>query len=545
MFSYTDERIKVKRYTFFLGDSMLAIAGQQRTAIIDLGSNTARLVVLSAVPGHAYHLDDEIREVVRLRQGLTARGLSDEAMSRALVTLRLFKRFCDSTRVDRIIATATSAVREARNGAEFVRQVEADLGLPLRILDGEKEAYYGVLGALNETPLTDGYVLDIGGGSLQLSRVRGRRFRRGMSLPLGALALSERFVGHDPPLAAEVDAIRAEIAAQLGSMEWLGERKKKDGRPELVALGGTARNMAAMAAARRAYPLNTLHGFVLGREELRENIRLLAGLPLAERELLPGLSSDRADIILPGALALAAVMDALPVDRLTISVNGLREGLFFEYFWGHLSYPVVSNVRQFGVLNKARVYQYSKNHANQVRFLAGRLFEQLAPLHGFGRDERELLDAAALLHDLGTLISYDDHHKHSESLIVNTGLPGFTPRETALIALLTRYHRKNRPRADTYLSLLDDGDEQRLMQLAAILRLAEFLERGRNANVDDIGAQWDDDTLYLTLYADEFPAVEIWEAERNAVGLMSKAFERRVVVESTAAPGDWRAHALS
>ena len=520
---------------------MLAIAGQQRVAIIDLGSNTARLVVMSAVPGHAYHLDDEIREVVRLRQGMTARGLSDEAMSRAMVTLRLFKRFCDSTRVDLIIATATSAVREAHNGAEFVRQMETDLGLPLRILNGEREAYYGVLGALNEVPLADGYVLDIGGGSMQLSRVRDRRFQRGVSLPLGALALSERFVRQDPPAPAEVEAVRREIAAQLKAASWSGDRKKKNGRSPLVALGGTARNMAAMAAARQAYPLNTLHGFVLGRDDLAENVRLLAALPLSERENLPGLNSDRADIILPGALVLQAVMDELEVERLTLSVNGLREGLFFEHFWQHLGYPVVSDVRQFSVLNKARVYQYSKAHANQVRFLAGRLFKQLAPLHGYGRPEEEMLDAAALLHDLGTLISYDDHHKHSQTLIINSGLPGFQPRETALIALMTRYHRKGRPRVDGFESLLEDGDETRLVQLAAILRLAEFLERGRNANVDDIGAQWDEDTLYLTLYADEFPAVEIWEAERNAVRLMGKAFGRRVVVESTAAPGDWHA----
>lgn len=519
---------------------MLASTVQQRTAVIDLGSNTARLIVMSAVPGYAYHLNDEIREVVRLRQGMTERGLSDEAVARALVTLRLFKRFCDSTRVDRIIATATSAVRDAANGPEFVRQVESALELPLRILDGEREAYYGVLGALNETQLVDGYVLDIGGGSMQLSQVRGRRYQRGASLPLGALALSERFLRRDPPAAAELDAIRREIATRLATIPWLGERKKKNGRGPLVALGGTVRNMASMAAARRAYPLNTLHGFSLGRDELAENIRLLSELPLAERELLPGLSSDRADIILPGALVLWAVLDALEADEVLVSVNGLREGLFFEYFWQHLGYPVISDVRQFSVLNKARVYQYSKAHANQVRFLAGRLFEQLEPLHSLGRLEREWLDAAALLHDLGTLISYDDHHKHSEALIINSGLPGFTPRETALIALMTRYHRKGRPRVDGFEQLLQAGDEQRLMHLAAMLRLAEFLERGRNANVDDVGAHWDEETLRLTLYADEFPAVEIWEAERNATGLMGKAFGRQVVIESTAAPGDWR-----
>ncbi len=518
---------------------MLAQAGQQRVAIIDLGSNTARLVVMSAVPGYAYHLDDEIREVVRLRQGMTESGLSEEAMARARFTLRLFKRFCDSSRVDLIIATATSAVRDAGNGAAFVRQVEADLGLPLRILDGEKEACYGVLGALNEWPLDDGYVLDIGGGSMQISRVRDRRFQRGHSLPLGALALSERFITGDPPSAAELDAVRREIAGQLGHIPWLPEGKRREAG-QLVGLGGTVRNMAAMAARRRDYPLNTLHGFVLRREELDENIRLLSTLPQAEREQLPGLSSDRADIILAGALVLQAVMACLTVDEVAVSVNGLREGLFFEHFWSHLDYPVIRNVRQFSVLNVARVYHYSKPHATQVRFLAGRLFEQLVPLHGYGREELELLSAAALLHDLGTVISYDDHHRHSQTLIVNSGLPGFAPRETALIALMARYHRRGRPRLDGFESLMRDGDEDRLMKLAAILRLAEFLERGRNANVDDVGALADEKTLYLTLYADEFPAVEIWEAERNAVALMAKAFGRRVIIESTAAPGEWR-----
>jgi exopolyphosphatase / guanosine-5'-triphosphate,3'-diphosphate pyrophosphatase len=513
---------------------------QQRIAVIDLGSNTARLVVMQSAGGYAYRLDDEIREVVRLRQGMTAGGLSDEAVTRALFTLRLFKRYCDSSRVDHIIPTATSAVRDAPNGAEFVRRVEEDLGIALRILDGEKEAYYGTLGALNEVPLTDGYVLDIGGGSLQLSQVRGRRFRRGQSLTLGALAMTERFIRKDPPSESELAAVRQEIARQLETVEWLGERRKRNGPPALVGLGGTIRNMAGMAAARRNYPLNTLRGFVLTAGELAENIRLLSTLRLAEREELPGLSSDRADIILPGALGLQAVMECLGAETVTISVNGLREGLFLEHFWQHLAYPVVPDVRQFGVLNMARVYQYHKNHAGQVRFLAGRLFDQLAPLHGFGRDERRLLEAAALLHDLGTLISYDDHHLHSQTLIINSGLPGFTPRETALIALLARFHRRHKPRLNGFESLMDEDDDRLLTQLAAILRLSEFLERGRNANVDDVAAAWDDETLYLTLFADEFPAVEIWEAERNAFGLMAKAFDRRVKLESTAAPGEWR-----
>jgi exopolyphosphatase/guanosine-5'-triphosphate,3'-diphosphate pyrophosphatase len=201
-------------------------------------------------------------------------------------------------------------------------------------------------------------------------------------------------------------------------------------------------------------------------------------------------------------------------------------------------------VRRFSVLNMARIYRYQKNHASHVRFLAGRLFEQLALLHGYGPAERELLDAAAILHDLGTIISYDNHHKHSQTLITNSGLSGFSPREIALIALLVRYHRTGKPDITEYKLLLNNDDNLLLTRLAAILRLAEFLERGRNATVDDVSLIWDDNNLHLTLIADEYPAVELWEAERNAVALMKVAFERDIHLDSTAAPDEWPAETV-
>jgi exopolyphosphatase/guanosine-5'-triphosphate,3'-diphosphate pyrophosphatase len=505
-----------------------------RIAIIDLGSNTARVVVMSSIAGYAYRLEDEIREVVRLRQGMTRYGLSEEAIARAIFTLRLFKRFCDSLEVDLIIPTATAAVREAANGAIFVERVRREIGLSLQILDGDREAYYGVIGALNEVPLLEGFVLDIGGGSAQVSEIRNRQFHRGRSLPLGSLALTEQFVRSDPIKQVEFEAVQAEIEQNLSKISWLKKSHKR-----LVGLGGTIRNLARIEAACQNYPLNTLHGFTLSRASVEKSIDLFQEMPVAERRNIAGLKSDRADIILPGAMVVLAVMTHLKVKKLTISNNGLREGLFSEQFWQHLRYPVVADVRRFSVLNMARIYQYQKNHAMHVRFLAGHLFEQLAPLHDYGPAERELLDAAALLHDLGSIISYQNHHKHSQTLITNSGLSGFTPREIALIALLARYHRAGKPAITAYTLLLNDDDHLLLIRLAAILRLAEFLERGRNATVDDITTIWDDQHLYLTLIADEYPGVELWQAERNAIALMEAAFKRQVHLDSTAAPSDW------
>jgi exopolyphosphatase/guanosine-5'-triphosphate,3'-diphosphate pyrophosphatase len=505
-----------------------------KVAVIDLGSNTARMVILSSLPGYAWRQTDQIRMVVRLREGMTGRGLSDAAITRAYSTLRLFKHYCDSSGIDQIIATATSAVRDAANGPVFLERLEQQIGLSLQILDGEREAYYGTNGALNEVAFDTGFVVDIGGGSAQVSRVERRRFLRGSSMPLGALALKERFVTKDPPKSAEIAAIQREIATHLAEHPWI---IPADGI--LVGVGGTIRNLARIEAERQNHPLNTLHGFLLSRSAIDQAIEQFAKLPLEKRRDIPGLMPDRADIILPGALVIQAVMRHLDTEHLTVSVNGLREGLFLEQFWQHLTWPVISDPRRFSVLNMARIYQYQKNHANHVRYLAGRLFDQLVPLHGFGYNERELLAAAALLHDLGNIISYDTHHRHSEMLIVHSGLAGFTPREIALIALLARYHRKGAPDISPYRSLMQPDDTRLLMQLSAIIRLAEYLERSRNATVDDVLATWDHTTLRLTLIAEEYPAVEVWESERNAVPLVESAFGRKVSLESAAPPGEW------
>ena len=503
-----------------------------RIGVIDLGSNTARLVVFAATPGHSFRLEDEIREVVRLRQGMSDEGLSPEAVERAFSTLSLFVRFCQSTAIDTIIATATSAVREAANGPAFIERVEAELGLTLRILAGDEEAYYGVIGALNEIPVSDGVVLDIGGGSAQVSEVLHNRFSQGQALTLGALALTERFVTTDPIGDGEFKAVQKEIARQLDQVPWLG--KKKD--VHLVGLGGTIRNLADLEIESGDYPLETLLGYALSRAAVDRIVDDLRRTPLADRRKMPGLSPDRADIILQGALVLQSLMHRLDAPALQVATSGLREGLFFEQFWQHLDYPVMPDVRRFSVLNAARIYRYQEPHANHVRFLCGRLFEELEELHGYGRAERELLEAAALLHDLGNAIGYHGHHKHSQTLINYHGLPGFSPREIAIVGLLARYHRKGRPDISAYKSLLKKKDQVLLERLAAILRLAEYLERGRNGAVTDLVLTITDEQLRLSLIAAVHPAVELWQAERHALDLMAKAFDREIHLSSLTAP---------
>ncbi|HEY2930704.1 MAG TPA: Ppx/GppA phosphatase family protein [Acidobacteriota bacterium] len=499
----------------------------KRAAIIDLGSNTARVILINFRPAYTYHLEDEIREVVRLREAMTRNGLAQDAMARGLSTLRLFKQYCDAMAADIIIPTTTSAVREAANGRKFVRRVRKETGLKLQVLSGEREAYYGTLGVLNCTPLQDGVVVDIGGGSVQVSQVNSRRFERGEALTLGALALTERFVRSDPPKRREIREIKREIERQIGSLRWLSHLSGP-----LVGLGGTIRNLARIEASRQAFPLNRINGFVLTRSSVKKTTGLLEEFPVRERKEIPGLSKDRADIILAGALVVESVMESLDVKELTVSQYGLREGLFFEHFWKRLRYPVASDPGEFSVLNMARFYDYQERHAHHVGRLALRLFDQMAPLHAYGDWERRLLHTAALLHDIGTVISYNDHHKHSQMLIAGNGIPGYSPRETALIALLARYHRDGNPSLGDYRSLLPSEDELRVARLAALLRLSECLERGKNSRVRDVVVKWNEGQLVLTLVAETTPVVEIWDAERLAVDLMEKTYKRSIVFKT-------------
>jgi len=505
----------------------MTIPPAQRAAVIDLGSNTARLVLYYFRAGHSYHLEDEIRAVVRLREGLTASGLSSKAEERAFSVLQLFKDYCSAVGPEVIIPVATSAIREAANGAAFVKKVREEFGFDLRVLTGEQEAFYSCLGALNSVPCRDGLVMDTGGGSVQLGRLVDGRFESGQALELGALTLKERFVRSDPIKKREIKDIQNEIDRRLekfSGWETAGRR--------LVGLGGTTRNLAKIQAKRQAFPLDHMNGFVLRRTSVGKIIRTLRRLPVQERGKLPGLSRDRADIILPGALVVQAVMDRLGVDELTLSAYGIREGLFLEHFWSDSPTKGPLELREFSLLNAARFYRYQEKHAHHVRHLCRRLFDQLAPLHGCGPDHRLLLDAASLLHDIGSAVSYNDHHKHSRMLIVSHGLPGFSPRETAVIALLAFYHRKGDPGIREFRSLLRPEDEAVVRHLAALLRLAECLERGRSGHVKDIRLSWSDSELTVTLIADTEPTVEIWDARQLASELLGQVYGRPVVFKS-------------
>jgi exopolyphosphatase/guanosine-5'-triphosphate,3'-diphosphate pyrophosphatase len=501
-----------------------------KVAIIDLGSNTSRLIIMAYTPGVAFQLIDQLRERVRLSEGMGAENiLRPEPMERTLRLLKVFRLLCDANDIDTIIATATSATRDARNQAEFLERVEKEAGLQLRVLSGDEEAYYGYLGAVNSLPIQNGLVIDIGGGSMEIGRVHDRQLAQTASLPLGAVRLTETFIKNDPPKRTDIRLINRYLDAMLGSISWISAESKDT----LVGLGGTIRTLAKIDQARRHYPLERLHGYQLSLAAIEHSLHDLQQMTLSRREKVPGLSSDRADVIIAGTLALIKLMQQAGYNELVVCSQGLREGLFYEQFLKDSDSPLVPDVRAFGLANLAYLYNVNWSHARHVETLAVSLFDQLHTLHHYGPFERSVLSSAALLHDIGVAIDFYNHDEHSAYLILNADLPGFTHREIALMSLLTRYHRSGTPNIQDFRGLLTKADEVRARKLSALLRLAEYLERSRTQVVQSITCRLRSQAVYLTCHVRGDASTEVWAADQNA-GLFKQTFKRDLIIRSEA-----------
>ena len=498
---------------------------ERRTAVVDLGSNSFRMVVFSAGDGW-WKRSDEIHEPVRIGEGAGETGkLGDEPMDRAMTAIEVFAHFAAATGLGTVDAVATSAIRSASNQKAFLRR--ACRHLPIRVLSEEEEARYGYLAAVNSTSLHDGVVLDLGGGSLQLVRVEERAATHLRSWPLGAVRMTERFLpGKGPASKKELKALRAHVAEKLEAAPWLSKSGDR-----LVGIGGTVRNLAVATQIANRVPTFGVQGFVLDREALDDLVARLADLTPAERAKVPGIKAARGDLILAGAATIQAVLREGGFDAIEVTEAGLREGVFFERHLGD-SGGLFADVRGASVRNLA--VQYSGHELAHVEHVAGLslgMFDDLvrAGAHPGRRSERELLWAAAMLHDIGVAVDYDDHHKHSRYLILSAGLPGYSQREIGLIAQVARYHRKGTPSLDEIEPLAIKGDDELVARCSTLLRLAEQLERSRDQLVRAAHLAVDDGSAELRLEGSGDVALARWSAQRTDE-LFEKTFAKRLAV---------------
>lgn len=500
-----------------------------RLGAIDVGSNSVRLLVAEFTAEGGLRVIDELKDQPRLAGGLARTGrLDPAAVDRAVAALTRMREVATRRGVTEIRAVATSAVREASNGPEFVARVRDEVGVPLTIIDADTEARLSWRSVAHHFQLDDRrtLMLDIGGGSLEVIGAVQGLVELSLSLPLGAVRLTEMFLDPTEPLHRAIYDLRRRIRRTLRKTgvwrDWNGAR--------IFGSGGTFTNLARIAAARRGLPTTAIHGTSVTTAEVEQLLEWLAAMPAEERRTVPGLNPERADIILAGLAVTAEVLARVHASAVTVSAYGLREGLVLEMAGAgtETDGDPLAVAREF-----AHRCQCDAQHIEQVRRLSLQLFDRLGPVLGATAEERRLLEAAALLHDVGQLISYRKREQHSHELITHAERLPFSARDRHLVALIARYHRKNKPsKRDEDFAALGRGDRDLVRRLSSLLRVADGLDRGYSAEVAAVRTRLTDQRLRITPVPREPGAdlaLECWGAQRRT-DLLARLLDRVVVV---------------
>lgn len=503
-----------------------------RLAAIDVGSNSVHMVVADVSADGRIEVVDRVKEMVRLgrRTFMTGR-LPAGAMDLAVQAVKTFSRLARARRVERVRAVATSAVREARNGAVFVRRLRRETGLPVRVISGPEEARLIFRAAQHALGLEGGphLLVDVGGGSVELVLVQDGRPLWLRSFPLGVARLTERFITSDPPSARQVARLEKHLDRTIGSL--LGEARKA-GIVHAVGTSGTVNTLIAMARAARGDELSRLHGASITAAELTRVRRSVLALPAARRADIPGIDTKRVDLMPAAAVLVDFIVGRARAPELVACSWALREGVLLELAGARRS-SGKHDERRRSIEAVAARFAGANSHGRQVARLALALFDGIADVLDLPPNAREILEYAALLHDVGHAIDHDRHHRHTCYLIRNAEVIGFEPLEIELIAQVARGHRKQIPKpSDPELRSLPGALRRHIRSLAALLRVADALDRTHFGVVAHVDVHVSPKRVRIELAAGtEDAELEVWAAERR-VDLLSRLLERPVVFET-------------
>jgi exopolyphosphatase/guanosine-5'-triphosphate,3'-diphosphate pyrophosphatase len=508
-----------------------------RLAAIDIGTNSVHMIVVRVRPDFSFEVIDREKEMVRLGAGgLDGRRLTRGAMAAALQALSKFERLAKSHQVDEILAAATSATREAENGGDLLAAIQFQTGIQPRIITGTEEARLIHLAAVYgvDTP-KPAVVIDIGGGSVEVTLGAGDQVRFARSFKMGVLRLSERFVTTDP--VSRRDERR--MVKHIGSLvDRYVDHVRTAGFDRVIGTSGTILSLGSVATAldTGAVPAE-VRNLRVSAKAIRRVRKQVCSQPLEQRLQMPALDPRRADLVVAGAVLLDTLLRKLGADEITLCDLALREGLVLDFIQRNRKHirqvDEIPDVRRRSAVELAERSGWEEAHSRQVARLALALFDGLKSVHALGDREREWLDYAALLHDIGNHISYERHHRHSYYLVKHGDLRGFEPVEAEVIALVARYHRRAEPRKGHQ----GYGDLPRELRrvvrvLGAILRLAESLDRSQHGVIRGLTVSTRADTIAIVLEAKGDAELETWAANGQLAPL-ERVLDRPVRLDVT------------
>jgi exopolyphosphatase/guanosine-5'-triphosphate,3'-diphosphate pyrophosphatase len=482
---------------------------QTTLGVMDIGSNSIRLAVYEVTNSNAYRLIYENKESARLSQKINTDGaISHQDILTITPILSQFGLICTKYGCHDVIVAATAAIRNATNREQIINVIYEETGLKVKVLTGEQEAYYGFLGVVSTMDINDGFIIDIGGGSSEITLFRHRRVVSSVSLPLGAVNGQELYSKDGVWDEQSIEALQAKVTQLITPHAWI----KNNPHLPLIGLGGTSRTLAKMDQRRVEYPMNLAHYYRIEGSSLKHYEKLLPELPLERRKAIDGLAKSRADIIVPGIIILNTIYNYIHADYYLVSGTGLREGLMLEV--EKISVPVKGEVVPFQIKNiLAFDNASSKEHVEQVQHTAELLYESLQSIGKYNSDDEILLYAAAKLYQIGMNIRYHQYDKHTFYWLTHVPMIGLDHHQALICACIASGMMPNKKALATYKSMLNGEDFAQIERLSTILQLAIALDVSRTQSLEVEHIVRNEDTLTLRLLAKQEAPLELRELE--------------------------------
>ena len=512
-----------------------------RVAAIDLGTNSFHMIIVEESRGKGIVEIDRVKNMICIGRGsISTKMLDEEAMQSGIAALKNFLVLAAHHGVapENVIAFATSAIREAKNRLDFLRRIRDETGLKVRVISGREEAefiYYGVRKAVKIGTTFD-LLFDIGGGSVEFIIANNKGVQLLESRKIGVARMFERFVTSDPIARYDIKMLEQFFSAEMVSAVAKASKLKVN---RAIASSGTAQNIARMIGSMHGRANKaSLNNSVFTRKEFESLYMALIPLGSLERRKFTGLDANRVDLILPGLILVDMIFRLFDLKEIVVSDYALREGMVLHYLKDRFNAPSEPDHEFELDIRKESVYElgcrcdWNRKHSEHVASLALQLFDTLAPFHHLEAHNRELLECASLLHNIGSFISISSHHKHSQYIILNGELRGFSPTEIEIIAHVARYHRKSPPsEKHVAYSQLKPVHKRAVDVLSGILRLANGLERGHRQNIQNIQVTVKASVITLHVTPQFEPDIEIWAAEQLK-SWIETVLQKTIVIEA-------------
>lgn len=480
----------------------------EKVALIDIGSNTARLVIYDVLDGGYFSVSEERRDPVRLGETEPDGSLKQTRIMQAIETLKAFRELCTIKKVDKILAVATAAVRRAANQKTFLSEVYNTTGIRVTVVSEEEEANYVYQGVINTMEIPRGLIMEIGGGSTKFVYYNRRTILHTKIFEFGAVTLTNMFNSPDKTPEQISDEMAAYVTEQLKEVDWF---KEIDPDTQLIGVGGSCRNLARIVRKVKKYPLDMVHNYNMATEDFNYVYNMIRTLDLDKKRRIKGLSSARADVF-PSAMAvIKAFVDYMGFEKIVTSGSGLREGVMFNYACPQTLEKPISDVLGYSLHSTASHLGVNVVHAEQTFNLCVQLFKQLRVLHKFPRAYVKVLRVCAMMHDTGKTFKFYNNPKHTSYFILNSNLYGVSHRDLVLAAFVTDVNNKeevNYTEWSKYNAILSSEDVEAVKKLSVILRLATALDFSMRSVVSEVSCDVLGDSVIMKLELNGNAALE-------------------------------------